>query len=154
MTYGVDRLNGNMLYRRIINLKSVSSRRDSAIAVARKMQIRCIFPIRCRWCSIIKVWFSHPSNSLRPLRYPHRHIGTPNRFHSTTRNRLTSVQWQAAKRFPRNREKEQTSITDLPHPNNPTPVWKALYPFHRPIAPDTCVIPFEFYTTAASLSCM
>ncbi|EGI59128.1 hypothetical protein G5I_12719 [Acromyrmex echinatior] len=30
------------------------------------------------------------------------------------------VQWQAAKRFsPENREKEQTSITDLLHPNNP-----------------------------------
>lgn len=69
-----------------------------AIAAARKMQIR-IFPIRCRWCSIIKVWFSRPSNSLWPLRYPHGHTGTPNRFHSTTRNRLTSVQWQAAKRF-------------------------------------------------------
>lgn len=117
------------------------------------MQIRCIFPIRRRWCSIIKVWFSHPSNSLRPLRYSHGHTGTSNHFHST-RNRLTpSYNGRRRNDFPReNREKEQTSITDLLHPNNPTPVWKALYPFLRPAAPDTPVIPLEFYSTVTSLS--
>jgi len=138
-----------------MNLKSVSPRDfRPAIAAARKMQIRCIFPIRRRWCSIIKVWFSHPSNSLRPLRYPHEHTGT-HQIVSIRRREigLPSVQWQTAKRFfPENREKKQTSITDLPHPNNPTPVWKALYPFHRPAVSDTCVILLEFYTATGSFN--
>ncbi|TGZ31916.1 hypothetical protein DBV15_01162 [Temnothorax longispinosus] len=40
-----------------------------------------------------------------------------------TRNRLT-LPYNGGRRndFPRNREKEQASITDLPHPNNLTAV--------------------------------
>ena len=72
------------------------------IATTKKMQICCIFPIRRRWCSIIKVWFSHPSNSLRLLRYSHEHIGTSNHFHLTTRNRLTpSYNGRRRNDFPR-----------------------------------------------------
>lgn len=86
---GVCRLNGNMSLQTNHKFKiRLVAGFHFAIGAARKMQIRYIFPIRRRWC-IIKVWFSHPSNSLRPLRYPHEHTGTPNRFHSMTRNRLT-----------------------------------------------------------------
>lgn len=41
---------------------------------------------------------------------------------------LPTLQWQAEKRFfPRNREREPTSITDLPHPNNPRRQFERLY---------------------------
>lgn len=153
---GVCRLNGNMSLQTNHKFKiRLVARFHFAIDAARKMQIRCIFPIRRRRC-IIKVWLGRPSNSLRPLRYIL--TNTPGHQIVSIRWRgigLPPVQWQAAKRFsPGNREKKQTSITDLPHPNNPTAVWKALYPFHRSAAPDTRVIPLEFYTTATSLSCI
>lgn len=93
------------------------------------------FATRRWWRAVIKVWLGHPSNSSTVLsRY------RPTDDGHTGGHQIVSIRrrgiglrryngWPEKTIFPGNREKEQTSITDLPHPNNPTPVWKALISF-------------------------
>lgn len=133
-THRLNRLNWNMSDRRMGKFKI--SGIPSAIAAAAEKKKCCIFPIRRWWCSIIKMRFGHPSNF-------YDHCGTRDRFHSTTKNRLTALQWQAEKRFSPSDSWKGANLHNglTTSEQSATPVWKTLYPIHsHSTAPDTCVI--------------
>lgn len=121
MTNRPSRLNWNMSDRRMVNLKSPGFHRCSEREREKNANLLYFSD------SSLMVW--HNKNAIQSsFEISTAIAGQGIVFIQRRRIGLPALQWQAEKRFfPRNREREQTSITDLPHPNNPRRQFERLY---------------------------